>query len=452
MRNFVYFMCLVLISQSFACRIKDQSVAKNKQAIKPKVISVYMDGTANTAHVKQKKLIKNTNIHKLFNLDTGSTSKYYIEGVGANKKIIGLFAAWGIKRRSVRAYLFIANSYQMGDTINLFGFSRGAYNAKIVSNMIYVFGIADFENIDSAKQVRIVRKLYRKHKSKNESVLEKRKHVNSFVTRWNKRHDNKKHENKKQQIVIDTQNKTKINVLGFWDTVEAFGWPDKEENFIAPNKWHLNQLSNVNKAYHAVSLDDNRARIYTPILLTSKEIQATVDSGKTNVVEEVWFSGSHSDVGGGHKDLPDIRNNSLIWMMNRPEIKQLYAKDSTLIEYPYANIHNMQTLIFRAGTKRRIRSINKYYAAAGNYNYGCLLLHESVVLRMKEGLIPHFKTARHPYYMWYDAKGFRFVSKIWRKPFKDWYDEGVFADCFTKKGSKRILKDGCNCIEVVSSE
>ncbi len=444
MKNFVYIFCLVLISQTFACRIKDQSITKNNQAIKPNVLSVYMDGTSNKIHQKTKKINKNTNIHKLFDLDTGSTKKYYIEGVGANNKYLGMLTGWGIKRRSVKTYLFIANNYQEGNTLNIFGFSRGAFNARIVTNMIYVFGLTSFHNIDSTHQVKIVRKLYRKHKGKNESLAERRKHVTDFVNRWNKRHHNKD-----KKIIIDTTNKTQIDLLGLWDTVEAFGLPDIEENFIAPNKWHLNQLSNINKTYHAVSLDDNRARIYTPILLTSKEIQATVDSNKKNIVEEVWFSGSHSDVGGGHIDLPDIRNNSLIWMLNRPELKHLYAKDSTLIKYPYANIHDMQTMLFKLATKRKIRSINKYYAAADNYNNGYLLLHESVILRMEEGILPHFKTAKHPYYMWYDAKAFRFISKIWRKPFKDWYDEGVFAKCFTKEGSKRILKEECDCIKVV---
>jgi uncharacterized protein (DUF2235 family) len=444
MKKLIYFICIILVSQCFACRIKDKSVSNKTTTNKPEVISVYMDGTSNKAHQKRKKINKNTNIHKLFSLDSGSTKKYYIEGVGANNKYLGMLTGWGIKRRSVRTYLFIANNYKAGNTLNIFGFSRGAFNARIVSNMMYVFGLTTFVNIDSTQQVKIVRKLYRKHKGRNESLSDRRKYVMAYVNRWNKRH-----KNSEKQIIIDTLNKSQIDLLGLWDTVEAFGLPDCKENHIAPNKYHLNQLSNVNRAYHAVALDDNRARIYTPILLTSNELLATIEPNKGDVVEEVWFSGSHSDVGGGHIDMPDIRNNSLIWMMTRTEIKHLYKEDSTIIKYPYANIHNMQTFIFRATTKRRIRSIDKYRLSASNYNNGKIKVHASVIERMKEGVVPHFKTAKHPYTMWYDAKGIRFISKIWRKPFKDWYDEGVFEKCFTKVGSKRILNEDCDCIKEV---
>ncbi len=404
-----------------------------------------MDGTSNKPHLKRCKINKNTNVSKLYSLDTGSTVKYYIEGVGANKKILGMITGWGIKRRSVETYLFIAHNYKEGDTLNIFGFSRGAFNARIVSNMIYVFGIADLSKLDSSDHKKIIRKLYRKYKGKNLSVSERRKEVDSFVSKWNK-----KHSKKGELIAIDTNNKTRIDLLGLWDTVEAFGWPDLEENFTAPNKWHLNQLSNINKAYHAVALDDNRARIYTPILLTSNEILKTIDPSKQHVVNEVWFNGSHADVGGGHKKLPDLRNNSLLWMKSRIEIQHLYTTDSTLTTYPYSSIHNMQTFWFRFITKRRIRSIVTYYQTNNSYNNGKLNIHESVILRMKEGLIPEFKITNKPYKVWYDKWGLQMITHFWRKPYYDWYDTYPFKDCFQKVGSKRIYKSDCGCINVVN--
>lgn len=92
-----------------------------------------------------------------------------------------------------------------------------------------------------------------------------------------------------------TAGDTEIEFLGLWDTVAAFGIP------IAP----LQQLNigkdlslprNVKKITHLLAIDEVREE-YAPTKLPASPR-----------VEEVWFIGSHADVGGGFRErkLADI--------------------------------------------------------------------------------------------------------------------------------------------------
>lgn len=77
------------------------------------------------------------------------------------------------------------------------------------------------------------------------------------------------------------------------------------------HQFHDTRLSGfVKHAYHALAIDEQR-RTFAPALW---EEQA--DQPFTGTVEQVWFTGSHSDVGGDYADraLGDV---SLCWMMER---------------------------------------------------------------------------------------------------------------------------------------
>ena len=68
-------------------------------------------------------------------------------------------------------------------------------------------------------------------------------------------------------------------------------------------------------SYHALALDEIRAA-YAPERLEADEI------GAPHEMEQVWFSGSHADIGGyflGHKKARTVSNVPLIWMMEHAE-------------------------------------------------------------------------------------------------------------------------------------
>jgi len=74
----------------------------------------------------------------------------------------------------------------------------------------------------------------------------------------------------------------------------------------------------VHNGFHALALDESR-EAYAPVLWTSPP-------GWTGNIEQVWFRGAHSDVGGQIKDFPAARplaNISLVWMLKRLEAHNL---------------------------------------------------------------------------------------------------------------------------------
>jgi hypothetical protein len=153
------------------------------------------------------------------------------------------------------------------------------------------------------------------------------------------------------------------------------------------------------------------------------------ETDKNKTIEEVWFNGSHRDVGGGNRKDPYIQNLSLNWMLSKVKAYKLF-RDTTVVNYVYANTHNMrQSVAFRYAFVDTIRSIGRYLQQMRpSYNNGRIKVHYSVIARLAEGALQDFKT---------------------RNGRPDWYDTEMFSNCFERKGRKRILLPGCDCIEVV---
>jgi hypothetical protein len=85
-----------------------------------------------------------------------------------------------------------------------------------------------------------------------------------------------------------------IAFIGVWDTVDAVGMPfalsDLINRYVFQFKFPTRGLgAHILKACHALSIDDPRVA-FEPVLW----------DGPDDRVEQVWFSGVHSNVGGGY--------------------------------------------------------------------------------------------------------------------------------------------------------
>jgi hypothetical protein len=235
-------------------------------------------------------------------------------------------------------------------------------------------------------------------------------------------------------VRYDTSGKVMIALMGLWDTVEALQIGDKIEA-TTPLPTHLNQLYNVKKLLHAVSLDDNRAFNYTPILATHKDVQLLPGQDINTIVDEVWFNGSHKDVGGGHKKKQDLQHISLNWMLSRVDSYRLF-RDTCLKKDYSGKVHNMRKYYLRfTSPGDTLRSIRTYWADMNpSWNRHRIRIHRSVVERLNEGRVQQFKTRRK------------------KKHPVDWYDWPEFAHCFARDPAhpkRRIFKEKeCDCIEV----
>ena len=109
-----------------------------------------------------------------------------------------------------------------------------------------------------------------------------------------------------------------VKVVGVWDTVEfhSEGWLGEKIEF------HNAELSpKVQYGYHAMSLDERRIP-YIPTLWQwpkdpqnkSQLYRPSQDGKGLQVMKQLWFTGVHTDIGGGRYD-PGGSDITLAWML-----------------------------------------------------------------------------------------------------------------------------------------
>jgi uncharacterized protein (DUF2235 family) len=136
----------------------------------------------------------------------------------------------------------------------------------------------------------------------------------------------------KQRYAVDG---APITMVGVWDTVGALGIPAIFGG-IDPLRYGFLDTTlhpDVKHAYHAVSIDERR-----------REFPATLWSGPPapgQVIEQVYFTGVHCDVGGGYAEtgLSDI---TLSWMMSKA--KALGMDFDPAVYQQYANLDAKHSL------------------------------------------------------------------------------------------------------------
>ncbi len=284
----------------------------------PKNIVVCSDGTGNSGILN-----RGTNVFKIFealDLNSHQTNPQavrqvaiYDDGVGSQDflplKLLGGAFGWGLSKNIRRLYLEIARVYEPGDRLYFFGFSRGAFTVRMLAGLIADMGLLDLHQqqfSDSGHMGRSVERLYDMHRRKYPSLLQKL---------WGRVASD--------AAALTFRNKNcvpgdiSIEFLGVWDTVNAVGVPFEE------GRWLLNKLffcvtfpdqrvlDNVQHAYHALSIDDERQTFHPTMWEPDPK------------VEQVWFPGVHANVGGGYPK-QGISLVALDWMMSKAEAHQLY--------------------------------------------------------------------------------------------------------------------------------
>ena len=118
--------------------------------------------------------------------------------------------------------------------------------------------------------------------------------------------------------VQEEQAGAEVRFLGLWDTVGCFGLPGNDLNI----GWDLTLPDNVKKCYHAMALDERRGNFCLTRVAPRK--------GGTlgDRLQEVWFRGVHSDIGGGQ--CPGLSNITLCWMLRRAKEAGLPVDEAKL--------------------------------------------------------------------------------------------------------------------------
>ena len=251
----------------------------------PKNIVVCCDGTGNTFSDH------NTNVTKLFSvLDLDSPARqvaYYHAGLGTMgapnalsrlsrfwTKLLGLAFGYGLAGDIGDAYAFLMDTFEPGDRVFLFGFSRGAFTVRALAGMLHMFGLVrpgDYNLVPYAVQ-----------------MLKRRQDHRTFQ-------------------VAEAFNRTfcrqcKPHFIGVFDTVGSVGWiwDPVHIPFTARNP-------DLAIGRHAVSIDERRCYF-------RQNLWGAPLPGQD--IKQVWFAGVHSDIGGGYPERESgLAKITLEWML-----------------------------------------------------------------------------------------------------------------------------------------
>lgn len=265
----------------------------------------------------------------------------YVRGIGTQNildRVNGGISGKGISSNILQAYQFLSNNYERGDQLFLFGFSRGAYTARSLSGFINLLGILRKENLHALPN--IYRDYQRSPRTELGAVKERYGHMT-----------NRELEDPEVGFIP-------IHLLGVWDTVGALGVPLLRPIYRKRIQFHDTDLApNVSHAYHALAIHEFR-KDFSPTLWTQKLPR--------QIVEQVWFPGAHSDVGGGvdQQGLPSI---ALHWMVSRAAKAGLEFNNAFLQAFiPDASVpvSNSRTGIFRL-SRPKIRGMGSANPKSG---------------------------------------------------------------------------------------
>ncbi|MGI4020385.1 MAG: DUF2235 domain-containing protein [Janthinobacterium lividum] len=260
------------------------------------------DGTWNKPNEFYKGKLVTTNVQQIFEAICNSDNqqvkqiKYYDEGVGAEgswlSRRLDAATGKGIDENILSAYKFILWNYEPGDELYLFGFSRGAYTSRSLAGLIRNCGILKNNNLS------LIKEAYRIYRARNPVKDPNGLEATTFKQK------NSYYEN------------LRIKFIGVWETVGALGIPSRWFQWYNNKKYqfHDTTLSSITEhAYQALAIDEKRSN-FRPTLWekSDKVLRGEVQQ----VMEQVWFPGVHSNIGGGYPDqgLSDITLN---WMINK---------------------------------------------------------------------------------------------------------------------------------------
>ncbi|KKK18916.1 hypothetical protein AOCH_000310 [Aspergillus ochraceoroseus] len=242
---------------------------------------------------------------------------YYHSGVGSGSftdAIAGGAFGAGLSENIREAYDFITTNYESGDEIIIVGFSRGAFTARSLAGLITEIGLLNstgmqsfypiFKDIENAQNPQ--------YKDQFRSMPFSHKPRPPFQTKVYRR---RLEEGGFTRIYDADGSSIKVRCVAVWDTVGSLGIPDtnigvrKGYQLLITYRFYDTSLSNgIEYAFQALALDETRTS-FAPAVW-EKPHHVLTD------LRQVWFLGSHANVGGGWPD-QELANVSMAWMMDQ---------------------------------------------------------------------------------------------------------------------------------------
>ncbi|KIM84974.1 hypothetical protein PILCRDRAFT_817818 [Piloderma croceum F 1598] len=269
---------------------------------------------------------------------------FYQSGIGSENNFYSEYiqgpTGASLAEKVQEGYGFISQNYQPGDEIFLFGFSRGAYTARMIAAFIGAIGVLDRQDMDHFAQVFI--DFQKRGKSKDKAEIAQ---LDANLAPWTA------HDSPGKKRADSDKDTFSVKCIGVFDTVGNLGLP--EELTMGSQKMtkifgFSDKLlgEHIEYAFHALALNETRADFNC-----AKFEQTEGGRRKNQVLKQCWFAGSHADIGGGWED-HDLSDLTLMWMI--ANISNLLSVDYTYLStlpqpcYPWGEQppHDPRTGVF----------------------------------------------------------------------------------------------------------
>jgi uncharacterized protein (DUF2235 family) len=396
----------------------------------PKNIVVFSDGTGQDGGVRPEQRF--SNVWKMYRasrsgpdsgIDPREQVSFYDAGLGTDagatalsaplrslQKLLSSVTGRGITTNIVDCYEFILNHYQRGDRIYLVGFSRGAYTARCVANLLMLCGVPStlagnpiprFRKAtrDIAKEAVFEVFEHGAGRPRAEFQDERNEKARRFRMKYGSSHaDTDAASNAAPYFigVFDTvaalgaQGPLRwiiggglalagalaaaaiaglvaaVSPLDFWPTLLALAvlaaigglWKWLRPTFKSirdypnagdPIRWHFAMWraenfdrllsGRVEYARHAIAIDETR-KPFDRVPWGVKERLRPSTDGLPDQLQQVWFAGNHSDIGGSYPEAESrLSDIALDWMVTEARAIRhpLIMVDEALHRFPAAD-------------------------------------------------------------------------------------------------------------------
>ncbi|MFA6206702.1 MAG: DUF2235 domain-containing protein [Methylocystis sp.] len=376
-----------------------------------KKIVILADGTGNGLLVQVSNICR---ISKALDLSRDDQVVYYIPGVGTQsfKPLAMLDGATGLGVPSNvrKLYRFLSWNWQPDSAIYLFGFSRGAFTIRTLVDFVANQGLlptcVNGRRVSHREMVRNSEAAWRAYCEKDPArktniwvKLGVRKLRDALLWVGRQLSRQPSYETIKDADPQRRPENITIDFMGLFDTVEAYGVPVEEmregvHRLVWPISFGGDHSiwKNVKCVRQALSLDDER-RTFHPIRVSLSKEDLAESSQTFKRVEEVWFAGVHSDIGGGYPD-DATAHVPLLWMLGEAtksaamsSAKQLVFQHGALDEFrktatAFGPLHDSRSglaILYRYDP----RAVTKEDDAGNAYFQPTI--HHSVVERLVKG-------------------------------------------------------------------
>ena len=294
----------------------------------PKTIVLFSDGTGNSSA----KLFK-TNVWRMYEaVDLGPPApdrrpqiSYYDDGVGTSAfkplAVLGGVFGYGLKRNVLDIYKYACRNYKEGDDIYAFGFSRGAFTIRLAVALMAHQGLV--QSNDEGELDRLAGSAYREFRralAAAPAALADQAVPRGSATRSSGQDARAAPAYKRYNLRPAHPLRRRVgHRLGLRRSVRRADAGDRQLDLPAQHaRLRAERAGRVRPARPRAR---RRARLVPSAALgrgARRDAWPGTVKARTDRLQQVWFTGMHSDVGGGYPD-ESLSYVSLLWMMEEAE-------------------------------------------------------------------------------------------------------------------------------------